>query len=81
MQSPVVTERVLATDDSRIKNLLDTYSDNEKVVDEMFLGTLSRPPSGEEKEVALATLAENRTAGAQNLQWALINSVEFFFNY
>ena len=81
MQSPVVTERVLATDDSRVKNLLDTYSDDKKVVDEMFLGTLSRPPSHEEKEVAVATLAENRTAGAQNLQWALINSVEFFFNY
>ena len=81
MQSPVVNERVLATDDSRIKNLLDTYSDDQKVVDEMFVGTLSRPPSDDEERVALAALAENRTAGAQNLQWALINSVEFFFNY
>ncbi len=80
MQSPVVTDRVLAKEDSRVKNLLDSY-DNDRVVDEMFLGTLSRPPSGEEKEVALAALMTDRVAGAENLQWALINSVEFFFNY
>jgi hypothetical protein len=80
MQSPVVTDRVLAKEDSRVKNLLDSY-DNDRVVDEMFLGTLSRPPSGEEKEVALAALTTDRVAGAENLQWALINSVEFFFNY
>lgn len=80
MQSPVVTERVIAKEDSRLKNLLDRY-DNDRVVDEMFLGTLSRPPSSEEKTVALAALNTDRVAAAENLQWALINSVEFFFNY
>jgi len=80
MQSPIVTDRVIAKEDSRVKNLLDSY-DNDRVVDEMFMGTLSRPPSGEEKEVAVAALNTNRVAGAENLQWALINSVEFFFNY
>ena len=80
MQSPVVTDRVIAKKDSRLKNLLDSY-DNERVVDEMFLGTLSRPPSSEEKTVALAALNRDRLTGAENLQWALINSVEFFFNY
>ena len=80
MQSPVVTDRVVAKEDSRLKNLLDSY-DNDRVVDEMFLGTLSRPPSSEEKMVALAALNADRVTGAENLQWALINSVEFFFNY
>ena len=80
MQSPVVTDRVVAEEDSRIRNLLDSY-DNDRVVEEMFMGTLSRPPSGEEKEIALAALHTDRVAGAENLQWALINSVEFFFNY
>ena len=80
MQSPVVTDRVIAKEDSRLKNLLDSY-DNDRVVDEMFLGTLSRPPSSEEKMVALAALNTDRVTGAENLQWALINSVEFFFNY
>lgn len=80
MQSPVVTDRVIAKEDSRLKNLLDSY-DDDRVVDEMFLGTLSRPPSSEEKTVALAALNRDRLTGAENLQWALINSVEFFFNY
>jgi len=81
MQSPVVTERVLAAKDSRVQRLLDSYPQNSRVVEEMFLATLSRPPSAAEREVALAALDKNRREGAQNLQWALINQVEFFFNY
>ncbi|MGH9720613.1 MAG: DUF1549 domain-containing protein [Bryobacteraceae bacterium] len=82
MQSPVVNERVLAAKDSRVQRLLDTYkNDDARVVDEMFLATLSRPATTAEKEVALAAIAANRVQGAQNLQWALINQVEFFFNY
>jgi hypothetical protein len=82
MQSPVVTDRVKAAKDSRVQRLLDTYrDDNGRVVDEMFLATLSRPPSESEKQVGLEALAKNRVEGAQNLQWALINQVEFFFNY
>lgn len=81
MQSPVVNDRVLANNDSRVQRLLDSYTDNGKVVDEMFLGTLSRGPSAAEREVALKALASNRREGAQNLQWALINLTEFFFNY
>ncbi len=81
MQSPVVTERVQAAKDSRVQQLLGAYADNGRVVEEMFLATLSRPPSESEKEVAVAALAKDRREGAQNLQWALINQVEFFFNY
>jgi len=82
MQSPVVTDRVLAAQDSRVQRLLETYrNDDSRVVEEMFLATLSRPPSAEEREVSLAALRNNRLQGAQNLQWALINQVEFFFNY
>jgi len=82
MQSPVVTDRVLAAKDSRVQRLLDTYKDdNARVVDEMFLATLSRAPSAPEKQVSVDALAADRKQGAQNLQWALINQVEFFFNY
>jgi hypothetical protein len=81
MQSPVVNERVAAARDSRVQRLLETYSDNGKVVTELFLGTLSRHPSAAEAEIASAALAVNRVEGAQNLQWALINLTEFFFNY
>ena len=81
MQSPVVNNRVLADKDSRVQRLLDSYPENGRVVEEMFLGSLSRPPSNPEMEVAVAALQKDRVTGAQDLQWALINSVEFFFNY
>ncbi len=82
MQSPVVTERVKAAKDSRVQRLLDTYKDdNGRVIDELFLATLSRSASAAEKDVALAAMRKSRIEGAQDLQWALINQVEFFFNY
>jgi hypothetical protein len=77
-----VIARVLAAKDSRVQRLLDTYkTDNARVVDELFLSTLSRPASSGEKQVAVTAIDKNRVEGAQNLQWALINQVEFFFNH
>ena len=81
MQSPIVSDRVKADGDSRVQRLLDSYEDDGKVVDEIFLATLARPPSSSEMQVALTELAGDRTRGAENLQWALINNVEFFFNH
>ena len=82
MQSPVVTERIRAEKDNRVARLLASYpTDDARVVEELFLATLSRPPSAPEKEVGRTALAKNRIEDAQNLQWALINQVEFFFNY
>lgn len=80
MRSPVVNDRVLAAKDSRVQRLLDTYPDNAKVVDELFLATLSRLPLPEERAVAVEALQANRIEGAQNLQWALLNLVEFLYN-
>jgi hypothetical protein len=81
MQSPVVNERVLAAKDSRVERLLGAYADDARVVDELFLASVSRPPSAGEKDVALAALRQDRVKGAQNLQWALLNLTEFFFNH
>ncbi len=81
MQSPVVNDRVLARKDSRVERLLGAYTDNGRVVEELFLATLSRRPTGEEQSIATAALGRNRVEGAQNLQWALVNLTEFFFNY
>ena len=80
MRSPVVTDRVLAAKDSRVQRLLDTYPDNTKVVDELFLSTISRLPLPAERQVALDALNKDRVEGAQNLQWALLNLVEFLYN-
>src|SRR5207249_11584702 len=49
MRSSVVNDRVLAQKDSRVQRLLDSYKDNGKVIDELFVGTLSRDPDPAEK--------------------------------
>ena len=81
MRSPVVNDRVLAAKDSRVQRLLDTYTDNGKVVDELFLGTLSRLPLPAERSLSVAALEKSRVEGAQNVQWALLNLVEFLYNF
>jgi hypothetical protein len=81
MRSPVVNERVLAANDSRVQRLLDTYKDDGQVVDELFMSTLSREPSQPEKALAISALTRNRVEGAQNVQWVLLNLVEFLYNF
>jgi hypothetical protein len=82
MRSPVVNDRVLAANDSRVQRLLDTYkNDNGKVVQELFVATLAREPLPEEKALAVSVLDRNRVEGAQNVQWALLNLVEFLYNF
>jgi hypothetical protein len=81
MRSPVVNDRVLAAKDSRLQRLLDNCQDNGEVVEELFLATLSRAPTPEEKAMAVSFLGKNRVEGAQNVQWALLNLVEFLYNF
>jgi len=81
MESKVVTERVLAQNNSRVEQLLKTSMDNDAVVEQIYLATLSRRPSAQESRLALSAMQQDRQRGAENLQWALINSPEFLFNY
>ncbi|MEZ5400644.1 MAG: DUF1553 domain-containing protein [Bryobacteraceae bacterium] len=81
MQSKLVTDRVLALGNSRVQALLESDVADAALVDQLYVATLSRRPAPEESEVALRALAKDRRRGAENLQWALINSPEFLFNY
>lgn len=81
MRSSVVNDRVLAAKDSRVQRLLDSYQDNGKVVEELFISSLARAPQADEKALAVSVLDKNRVEGAQNVQWALLNLVEFLYNF
>jgi len=82
MQSKVVTDRVLALGSSRVDQLVkDPAVTEASIAESLYLATLSRKPTREEAAVAQAALAKDRRRGAENLQWALINSPEFIFNY
>ncbi|HYI96352.1 MAG TPA: DUF1549 domain-containing protein [Bryobacteraceae bacterium] len=51
------------------------------LVTKLYLATLSRDPLEAEVRIAMGELERDRKKGLENLQWALLNSPEFLFNY
>jgi hypothetical protein len=83
MNSPVVKERAKAKRGSYLGDML-TQSEvtDPELVDRLFWRFLTRPPDAEERLQALSLLAERgRGPGGEDLQWLLMNKVEFLFNY
>jgi len=73
---------------SLARQLLTRYplpANNSALVQEMFLTTLSRPPSAAELATSLTKLgtltATARQQAVEDLQWSLFNKVDFLFNY
>jgi hypothetical protein len=81
MNSPVVTDRVRGEGTTRVANLLSSGKSDEELIEELFLSSLSRWPTAEEVEVAKRLLEPDRKIGAEDIQWALLNSVEFIVNH
>jgi hypothetical protein len=65
--------------ESMLGKLLERMNDNTAVVEELYLRTISREPTGKEREGALKfmTDSKNRAAVFEDLLWALVNSSEF----
>ncbi len=76
-----VGDRVRAEGKTRVAELLASEPDDEKLVDQLFLCTLSRYPTKAEKMTCLSRLQENRREGAEDIQWGLLNKLDFIFNY
>ncbi len=81
MNDTVVTSRVKrATANSTVAKVLATTTDPAVVADQLYLATLSRLPTAEEKAFALASLRSGTLAQkTEDLQFALLNSLEFLF--
>lgn len=69
--------------DNRIGLALAAGRSNAEIVEEAYLATLCRFPTGEEQARLLATLAEvpdeNRRTAIEDLYWSLLTSREFLF--
>ncbi len=67
----------------RIREWLKEGAEDEAIVEELFLLTLSRTPTPEERQRALEHLSKekNRTQAVQDLMWAVLNTKEFLFNH
>jgi hypothetical protein len=72
-----------ATKDGRLTRLLKQPMSDDEVLDELFLASLSRLPTDEERSAFARHRhdAKNRQAVFQDTLWALINTREFILNH
>ena len=73
--------RVNNVETTVFKLLADRNLTDARVVEELFLGTLSRFPTASELAMGVAALRQNRVTGAENLHLSLLNKIDFLFNY
>ena len=82
LAASVVTTRVkvLATG-STVSHILAATKDPGTIADELYLATLSRHPNAVERDAAITYIRSgDMTRKTEDLQWALINRLEFLFN-
>jgi hypothetical protein len=83
MSTGLVKDRVLAEEGSRVHGLLEAGKTNDELIDEVYLAILSRWPTNLEKEKVLEAFpfSTDRKHAAENLQWGLLNSIEYLLNH
>ncbi len=83
MNSALVKDRAKPVPGSHLSRLLqETEITDEEFTSRLFWRFLTREPDAAEKDQALTLLAERgRKDGGEDLQWVLMNKVEFLFNY
>lgn len=80
MNSPWVKEQVQASPGSYLSSLLRSQATDEEKITQLFERFLSRKPDPEELAMAKDLVASGRN-GYEDLQWLLMNKLEFLFNY
>jgi hypothetical protein len=77
----VVNRTHKATANSLVAKTLASTADPNVITDQLYLNTLSRYPTATEKAQAVAYLKSGTLAQkTEDLQWVLLNSLEFLFN-
>jgi hypothetical protein len=66
---------------TRVGALLQSPLDDRQAATQLFLATLGRYPTDEEWRVVARAPATSRETWLSDLQWALVNKLDFIFNY
>jgi hypothetical protein len=79
---PAVQKKIAAPA-GRVAKILEEVADDAKRIDELYLWTLSRPPTDEERQTCLQYVKDSPTPqrGYQDLMWGLLNTKEFLLNH
>jgi hypothetical protein len=81
MNSPEILSKIHSPQ-GRATRLADSKKSTEKIIEELFLATLTRFPTTDERTFMLkATARPNRQTAAEDVLWTLLNSKEFLYNH
>ncbi len=81
MNDRIVTDRIRATASGSTVQKLRATNDPNAIVDGLYLSTLARYPTAAERQTATAYLRSgDLSRKSEDLQYALLNKVEFLFN-
>ncbi|MHB1424293.1 MAG: DUF1549 domain-containing protein [Gemmataceae bacterium] len=82
INGPTVNDK-LRNANNRIGRLIKQNTSDVKMLDELFLSTLSRLPNPENVQAALEHLAQakDKRKALEDIQWALLNAKEFLFRH
>ncbi len=84
MNGPFIKSKIKATTDSHLGMFLQRQPSPapEHITEELFIRFLSRWPTEEEKSKSIELLKEyGSKTGGEDLQWVLMNKLDFIFNY
>lgn len=82
LNSPEVNAKITHRQGTARK-LADSKLSDDQITDEIYLGTLSRFPTDEERQLmrsAFEAAAGNRRAAVEDILWSLLNTKEFLYN-
>lgn len=83
MNSPEMQGK-LTHEGGRVARLVRTIPDDGMLIEELYLTFYNRFPTEAERKSAvayLATQAENRRRGVEDIAWSMLNTAEFLFNH
>jgi hypothetical protein len=82
INGPTVNEK-LRNPTNRIGRLLGKKMSDEEMLNELYLATLSRLPTAEDRQIALGHInkAADKRKGWEDVHWALLNAKEFLFRH
>lgn len=79
VNGPTFGECITAPEND-LDRLVKSEPDDRKVIEQIYLACLSRPPTDKELASIQLGAGAERLGGAQDLAWALLNSPAFLFN-
>jgi hypothetical protein len=76
-------ENKIGAGDGRVAKLFKDKKPPAEAIEELYLASLSRPPTADERAKTLGYLDQqaNKQQGLEDVLWAFLNSKEFMFNH